>query len=517
MYWVKCATIVEREGKVPTNGCSPSIMQRFASNTDGNVAIIFAFTTLIVVTMVGGAVDYGRWLSARNHTQAAIDSAILAAGRIAQTSTGSASQAATDGVKAARAYYDQMKAKNIVEDTISFEATKSSTSFIAKGTAYIPTPFLSLVSIEKLPVLATTGATQAESSFAQDGNTGTSIEIGLMLDTTGSMCNKSGGSYLSPCTAATKLDALKTAAKDLVDIVVWTDQSKYQSRVAIAPFADTVNVGDYFTAVTGQDPVKSTTYTYPSSCYNSSGVLKSSCAGQSKYLTNQAKAKCVTERKVSAEFTDAAPVAGARITSWYDALVQRYKSELGYSDADAAAAAGSSTWANCSESVKIQPLTSDKNVLKTTINSLIGDGGTGGALGTAWAWYMISPEWGSVFTGANQPESYSKITELGPTGLPKLQKIAVLMTDGEYNIWQYANATTSTVNGKSKSLCSNMKAKGIIVYTVGFEIGNSTSAKDVLSNCATSAEHFYDAKDSDELKSAFRDIALKITKLRLTQ
>jgi hypothetical protein len=48
-----------------------------------------------------------------------------------------------------------------------------------------------------------------------------------MLDVTGSMC--------SPCT---KIQAVQSAAKDLIDIVVWQDQSQYYSRVALAPFAE---------------------------------------------------------------------------------------------------------------------------------------------------------------------------------------------------------------------------------------------------------------------------------------
>jgi hypothetical protein len=43
-----------------------------------------------------------------------------------------------------------------------------------------------------------------------------------------------------PCT---KIDAAKSAAKDLVDIVIWNDQSQYTSRIALAPFAEAVNVG----------------------------------------------------------------------------------------------------------------------------------------------------------------------------------------------------------------------------------------------------------------------------------
>ena len=38
----------------------------------------------------------------------------------------------------------------------------------------------------------------------------------------------------------------------------------------------------------------------------------------------------------------------------------------------------------------------------------------------------------------------------------------------------------------------------------------------MLKNCATSNDHYYDTSSGDALKAAFRDIALKISKLRLT-
>src|SRR5262249_47712992 len=106
---------------------------------------------------------------------------------------------------------------------------------------------------------------------------GTNLEISMMLDVTGSM----GGQPI--------LD-LKSAAKDLIDIVVWGDQSKYTSRVALAPFAPAVNVGKYFTAITGKsdqddnDGSSSKNIHYPTTCFKNS-KLKSSCSSDSSYNT----------------------------------------------------------------------------------------------------------------------------------------------------------------------------------------------------------------------------------------
>ena len=161
----------------------------------------------------------------------------------------------------------------------------------------------------------------------------------------------------------------------------------------------------------------------------------------------------------------------------------------------------------------VLPLTNDKQAIQQRINEMQPQGSTAGHLGTAWAWFALSPNFSSVWPSANTPASYSMLTELNDSGQPKLQKIAVLMTDGEYNEY-YSGSNSST---QARALCENMKAKGIIVYTVGFELSSRSTARKTLKKCATSSEHFYDADDAAALKLAFRDIALKISTLRLAQ
>ena len=499
-------------------------LQKFARDEKGQIAIIFGLTTFIVCAMVGGAVDIGRWVSARSQTQAAIDSALLAAGRTAQVTYGDA----TASINAAKAYYAQMKSTQVIDDTITFVSNSTATTFTASGSANIATPFLQFACpqimpgchdnpLKSLPVVDLSDGKQSESTIAQGGNSGSSIEIGLMLDTTGSMSGQ-------------KIIDLKAAATDLVDIVVWNDQSQYTSRVGIAPFASTVNVGDYFQTVTNQNPnlvthtettQTGTTYTYgyPQSCYRSNGNLRDSCRGDPKYITgsqpvyttttvvdNPAKAKCVVERTGTNELKETAPGTGAWVTSYYSAMI---------------AQGVSNPSTTCPESTVLVPLTSNKATLKATINSMVATGSTAGAVGTAWAWYLISPEWGTIFTGGAKPDSYSKMAELGPSGQPRLRKIAILMTDGAYNTYQakqYSDTSSDAdaVRARAVSLCTNMKAKGITVYTVGFQLGTDTRAISTLNSCATDSSYFYNAANGDALKAAFRDIALKISALRIS-
>ena len=62
-----------------------------------------------------------------------------------------------------------------------------------------------------------------------------------------------------------------------------------------------------------------------------------------------------------------------------------------------------------------------------------------------------------------------------------------------------------------------MKNQGIVIYTVGFEIGTSGSAYDTMQQCASSSDHFYNASNGDELRMSFRDIAMQVSTLRLAE
>jgi hypothetical protein len=62
-----------------------------------------------------------------------------------------------------------------------------------------------------------------------------------------------------------------------------------------------------------------------------------------------------------------------------------------------------------------------------------------------------------------------------------------------------------------------MKAAGITVYTVGFELGGQQTAIDTLQQCASDPTKFFDAGSGEELQQAFRTIAIQLSQLHLSQ
>jgi Flp pilus assembly protein TadG len=287
-------------------------------------------------------------------------------------------------------------------------------------------------------------SSESTATLGVGAHAGKDLEIAVMLDTTGSMRGQ-------------KMTDLKAAATELVDILVWDDQGTRTSRMALVPFSEAVNVGAayYEQATHGQSPVINT--------------------------------HCVVERRGLHTLTDAAPGPNSEFPSF-----DHIRRDLGNPDRE------------CRATTAIVPLTADKQTLKSTIASMDTEGMTAGHIGTAWAWYTLSPEWSGVWPVASAPAPY---------GVSSKRKIAVLMTDGVYNTSYHGNLDPSA---RAVELCTEMKAKGIEVYTIGFALGGNATAIDTLRRCASSERHFYDATNGEALRMAFRDIAMNIAPLRLT-
>lgn len=457
-------------------------LRRFRNDEGGNVAIILGLTIVALMICIGAAVDVGRWLNARNQTVAAIDAAVLAGGRTLQMTRGD-KDAAKD---AAESYYaENVKSRLPVKnDSVKFTITENPMGVYASGNAYIDTPFLQFANVPQLPLV------NLAQSKAQLGMKSGQTEISMMLDVTGSMCQ--------PCS---KLQSLKKSAQRLVDIVTTANSGqKDKTRIAIVPFSEDIRLptSKALTAARGSS--------WPKTQSASNGWY-----GTTTYYMSD----CVVERTGNYKYTDDEPRTGRYVTPHYQADPNTTGS-------------GNNKKGNCTvpSNAAIQPLTSDPDALASKINNLSASGGTAGQLGTAWAWYTLSPNWNALWSAENQARPYST-----GTGDDEVKKVAILMTDGDYNT-QYdakgiaANAMSTTycpqaANGcasvQAAALCTAMKAKGVEVWTVGFNVGKSSLAAQTLKACATDETKYYNADDGDELETAFIDIAVKLTTVYLSK
>jgi Flp pilus assembly protein TadG len=181
----------------------------------------------------------------------------------------------------------------------------------------------------------------------------------------------------------------------------------------------------------------------------------------------------------------------------------------------------------CETDNVLRTLSDDKETLKANIDDLNTGGSTAGHIGLAWGWYMLSPSWNTVFNGAAHTA--------GQYDEDDLLKVAVMMTDGEFNTAycngvlsndsSYSdnsrqincNAPNGTPFSQAAQICDAMKGEDIVIYTVGFQVATNGGADSFLEDCATSSDFYYNASNGAELQEAFEDIAQSITMLRLSR
>jgi Flp pilus assembly protein TadG len=517
-------------------------ISRLRKSRQGSIAVVFGLVLPLILLTIGTAIDMARWSYAKRTTMAAIDAAVLAGARALQLKPDDPNAATATAKK----FYEANVSSRLAleADTVDFVTADNGRAITATGSASIKTTLLRVAGIDSLPVANATGAGFPKAAIRQGGLGGSNLEVSVMLDVTGSMCTDGVG----PCTSSTKLDGLKAAAKELVDIVVSVDQSTFTTKIAIVPFSTRVRVGPdggggtIMTALTNLAPTWSGRY---KECINSTGGGGSEEGGDWTCLQYQAQQKtnwkimpCVTDRMYDSGstyvYTDAAPGSGvwlnahdgSRMPTAWDSTNTAATTSKGLTSADPATFWNYDFWGGCSdvaEGNQVLPLTSDKTVLKSRIDALEAYGATAGALGTAWAWYMLSPNWSSIWTGSSAPASCAQLTTLQASGAPVLRKVAILMTDGVYNTlrgWKGQDQTDAA--NHAKQLCTNMKAQGIEIFTVGLALNELTTAErtiaeDVLLHCGTDVHHFYQTLTVAEMKQAFQDIAVQLSSLALTK
>lgn len=509
----------------------------FAGDDRGAVAAVFGLTAMMLMAAAGTAIDYSRFSNVRTQTQVALDSAVLAGGRAMQINSDDFEVAA--GV--AQAFFRQQMSKSLAGSVpdATFVAADGNTAIEGAATVPVDTPVLSFFNIHTLTVSATS---KAKFSIGGGPGGGSNLEISLMLDVTGSMCDDGNG----PCLSGDKIDAMKDAAKDLVNIVI-KDGSSQTTRVALVPFGTRVRVGPPDDAGTNALMAALTGLPADWDGFYNECVAWTGGGGDSESAgdwtctdydviepVDWIVMPCVTDRTGPEALTDAAPGDdqwlnahdGGRFPLSWDSSNTPITEDLGGSAADPAQHWNFREGGHCGddfpEDNTIVPLTSNKGELISHINGLQAAGATAGQLGTAWSWYMLSPNWSAIWTGDSEPGPYSDLTEM-QDGVPKLRKIAILMTDGQYNTWRgWKDSDPVTVSDNAVALCTNMKAAGIEIFTVGFELDSlpaddKTRALETLQSCGTDLEHFYEAINAAQLKESFQAIALELSRLYLVR
>jgi Flp pilus assembly protein TadG len=483
----------------------------FACDRRGSIAAVFALTFVPLMLAAGVAVDASRAYLVRSRLSSALDAAGLAVG----SSTGTETEL--------KAIAGRFFAKNYPDAAlgtqVSLDTTITSRTVTLTAERRLDTTFLRFAGFTSIPVRSTVEITREVKG----------LEVALALDNTGSMASSG------------KIQALRTSATDLVNILFGDNAAPEKLKMALVPFVTNVNIGN------GDASLKA------------AAIDSTSLA--SANFTGTAWEGCVIERPYPHNIQDTSIADGGRWRAYSWPKEPRYRSGTTSSQCDNRANSSGTGWNSVSEPTAngqntmasgsgpnmgcplpaIRRLTNDKAALLGDIAKMRpwDPTGTMTHVGLAWALRAISP---------NDP------FRLGlPYGTDGWNKAIVLMTDGENDlIVQDSNCPAST-NGKytaftgegypvdnhtlgttpashsseynavraklddlTAEACSYIKSRGVVLYTILLQVNNA-STQNLYRTCATTPDKFFNVPTASELGSAFRAIADDLSNLRVSK
>lgn len=356
----------------------------FARDDGGTVALLFAMCIIVVVFALGAAIDFGRATAVASKFGGALDATTLATARAMSEQELSESEVTAFAKNFLDAQLESANLDSVTVNAISVEADPNTGSVRMSVDADVATTFSRVLNHDKIPI-----GRSSRAAFKLKN-----VELAMVLDVTGSMCN--------PCS---KIAGLKSAAKEVVDVLLPNGQST-QNRIALVPYSATVNAGSYAAAVTNGAAVDT----------------------------------CTFEREGQKAYSDDGPGPGD------------------YLGVESDPSDPANNHYVCPPAT-VLPLSTTNAVLKATIDSYGASGWTAGHLGAAWGWYMLSPNWNGVWPGSIQAKEYND---------PNTVKAVLFMTDGAFNTSYKNGPKNATSVDQTSALCANMKSKGIVIYSVAF-------------------------------------------------
>jgi Flp pilus assembly protein TadG len=414
----------------------------------GNVVMTFALALIPIIGFVGAAVDYSRGNLVKAAMQAALDSTALMLSRDAnKLTTDQMQQKANDYF---HALFTRPDATNThITPALSVDSSGGFRLTLA-ATAKVPTTFTKILGQENMNIDLT-----SEVAWGMK-----KLELALALDVTGSMASSN------------KMTELKKAAKNLLKVLQAAAVKDGDVKIAIVPFAVTVNVG---TANVNANWVRWDRWEARNGKCSKSGNSKNSCESNGGTWTPAPHSNwngCVEDRDQDYDVQSTAPSTAINATLF---------------PADQATACPTT----------ILPLTYNWTELNAKVDALTPTGNTNVTIGLAWAFHALTAS--GPLNNASAPK-------------PELDKAIILLTDGQNteNRW---STSTSSIDARTSKACSNVKAANIKLYTVRVIDGNAT----LLQACATKPDMFYNVQNATQLQSVFTTIAQQLASLRIAK
>ncbi|MEO1661811.1 MAG: pilus assembly protein TadG-related protein [Pseudomonadota bacterium] len=444
------------------------------SDRRGHVAIVLAICVVPLFLVIGSALDLRRQSNMQNQVQNALDFAVIATARHALKTNADNSE-----LQAVSQRFFDGKMKPMAEATLNaVKFSRNDDLITLEVDGEIPTSVMQIVGNTTLPIGTQSAARYGEPSAA---------EIALVLDTSYSM-------------TGTRMNTLKTAARDMIDTLV--SPSNESVKMSVVPFATYVNVGTdkKGSAWLSVEADQTSTWT---NCSPKHSWYKKNCEKETYACSEDGVNKTCTRWDCDADELAAAPKeckTQSSTQTWHGCVKSR-PDPLNIKDISYVTKPieGFVTGWSGACPTEIQELTNIPGQLKSTVAKLSANQETYIATGLVWG-YRTLTDVAPFSEGLSYTDLKSK----------NGRKALVLMSDGANTKAPASNGkhTSSDVwaaNDITEDVCDEVKSQGIEIYTIAFEVSDSTT-KTLLEDCATDSTYYYDAKNSSDLKQAFENI-----------
>ncbi len=437
------------------------MFKKFRSDERGAIAIIFAVALIPLILAAGISIDYGRSVIAKNKMQSALDAAVLAAGSADIEND-------DERKKMGKAVFEAnfpSAADYGVDTNANDFITISGNTVTAKGSGKLSTTLMRLADDDDKVTDMNFGASST-ATFPIIPE----LEIALVLDYSGSMGGEDDlGNKKYKSMAAAAQEFIITMKGILTDDGNKTDRI----RIALAPLS---------TAMYGT--------------FDMEDIRTDMQDAQENVSTNTTWTGCFGDRRGDYAQNDEPP---------NDTDVNE-DSKFGEPPHNGRNPRAPDFCIDILEELPFQRLTDDFDSLGESL-ALDEDfrpaGSTHLSLGTAMGWHLVSPN--APFADG---EAYSN---------NNVKKVVVLLTDGVQTVNGEGDGGYTVRQAKlnTEALCTGMKAEGILVVTVGYDLSKKvhSDALTRLEDCASepSSMYFFNVNGTeDTIAKAFEDIAKAI-------
>lgn len=461
-------------------------MFKFARDTKGNVAMIFALAALPLIVLIGFFIDFGRQEAREQEAVIALDFAVVATAKAMQEN----SDLSDDELKTIAQTFFDAEISGLVDtvyDPLAFHRIDESEVLISvKGK--VKTTIMGLIGYEELSVSAESAAGVGAVP---------PLELAIVADVSNSMQGYG-------------ITALRNAANAMLDELY--AGAEQDVKVGLVPFNEYVNIG---TMIRGSwleiPPDNIRTYT---KCYRDNHatraqgcIIRQRC--DDSRLVGGGKENCQTYVICPPGKSAVIKCEPATETQTFFGCVKSrhpYPANIQDRDYEQIPVVGElfGEPGVCHKENIVVPLEANPQLIRNALRDLKPEGNTYIPTGLIWGQRLLSP-----------------IEPYGQSTLAASRQALVLISDGANSrsvngSGQHFGKDIDQANDLMIEACDEIKAAGIALYTIDFAIDDEKTKK-MLEDCATSERHNFEAKSSAELRKTFMVISRRFTEITLTR